>query len=247
MNSAAIHAEATVARSQSGDASETWINLNPDSLHDLAGPIHQISSMVELLVRKHQGLIDQETETLIGFIRNSADRLDLLLEGLNRYSEATGSSGVYLTTALNELLSNSLKSLREVIRQSEAVVTHDSLPEVHCDPSRVTYVFGSLIENALKFRREVKPEIHVSAVAHDEDWVLSIRDNGIGIAPAYHQRIFGVFKRVHQGTYPGAGVGLSIVQRIIEDHGGRIWVESEPGQGATFFFTLPRQGSSKGC
>jgi light-regulated signal transduction histidine kinase (bacteriophytochrome) len=141
----------------------------------------------------------------------------------------------------NSILAAATVMIQQAITASNALVTHDELPEVHCDPTQICFVFASLIENSIKFRSEQRPQIHVSARLEENDRVLfSVRDNGIGVDPKYSDRIFGVFKRVHNDAYPGAGIGLAIAKRIIERHGGRIYVISQPGRGATFSFTLPR-------
>ena len=124
------------------------------------------------------------------------------------------------------------------IDQSGAVVTHDPLPELYCDPNQMIYTFAGLIENSIKFRREIRPEIHVSAISDSEACVFSVRDNGIGIDPRYRERIFGMFKRIDNEAYPGTGVGLAIAKQIVEQHGGRIWVESETRTRSHILFHL---------
>jgi chemotaxis family two-component system sensor kinase Cph1 len=134
-----------------------------------------------------------------------------------------------------------LKNLRVAIEESGALVTHDPLPVVIGDPSQLLQVFQNLLSNALKFHTERRPEVHVGAVMSDGMWLLSVRDNGIGIDMQYGERIFQIFQRLHtREEYGGSGVGLAVCKRIVERHQGRIWLESKPGEGATFFFTLPR-------
>jgi len=149
-----------------------------------------------------------------------------------------GSAGHGRRCDANKLLAEAKASSQPEIEQSGAVVTHDPLPEVYCDPNQIGYAFASLMENSIKFRREHRPEIHVSATADENTWVFSVRDNGIGIDPSQGERIFGLFKRIHSDAHPGTGVGLAITRQIVEQHGGRIWVESQPGLGATFYFSL---------
>jgi signal transduction histidine kinase len=141
----------------------------------------------------------------------------------------------------NALLADACVSLQAAIDEHGATVTHDPLPEIYCDPAQIGYAFASLLENSIKFRSEHPPEIHVSAAAKDDIWEISVRDNGIGIDSRHRERIFGLFKRVQNDAHPGAGVGLAITRQIVEQHGGLIWVESQPGRGATFYFTLPRE------
>jgi light-regulated signal transduction histidine kinase (bacteriophytochrome) len=125
------------------------------------------------------------------------------------------------------------------IRESAAEVTHDPLPSVYCDETQIAQVFQNLIGNAIKYRTDEPPRIHVWGDEGDGEWILSVRDNGMGIDPQYHERIFGIFKRLHGRELPGTGMGLAICKRIVERHNGRLWVESEAGKGATFRFTLP--------
>jgi len=140
------------------------------------------------------------------------------------------------------LLAGALAMLQYTIAQSEGLVTHDPLPKLCCDPSQITHLLAALIDNPIKFRGESKPETHVGVFLFldKSTWVLAVRDNGIGIDPRYARRIFAPFKRIHNDNYPGSGVGLAIAKRVIERHGGQIWVESELGRGATFFRELPK-------
>jgi light-regulated signal transduction histidine kinase (bacteriophytochrome) len=142
-------------------------------------------------------------------------------------------------------LKHSLSSLAEAIRESNAQVTYDALPEVYMGEAHLQQVLQNLIGNALKYRDQDPPRIHVSAVGRGAVWCFSVQDNGIGIDPQFKEIIFGVFKRLHHDrTYSGTGIGLAICQRVVERYGGRIWVESEPGKGATFFFTVPQRAQS---
>ncbi len=137
------------------------------------------------------------------------------------------------------------QNLQTLIQESDAVITADPLPVVPTDAAQLTHVFQNLIANAIKFRSERTPEIQVSARRQDDAWLFWVRDNGIGIEPQYHERIFVIFQRLHTRTkYPGTGIGLAICKRIVERHGGKIWVESQPGQGSTFYFTLPDKGQT---
>ena len=214
--------------------------LTSDSMHDLASPINQIFSLSELIVEKYQRKQDEEANSLLGLLQSSAGRLQKLLGGLRKYMEIAGAPLDCSRSEGNALLAGAVAMLQHAVAQSKAVVTNDPLPELWCDPDQITYALASLIDNSIKFRGERTPEIHVGAVGDKRRWVLSIRDNGMGIDPRYAARIFGTFKRIHGETYPGAGVGLAITKRVIERHGGRIWVESELGQGTTFFLELPK-------
>ena len=220
---------------------DCYVRINADSLHDLMSPVNQIGTLVELMLKKYGGALDQEAEALFGFLQSSASRLQDLIAGLKTYVRVAGSPSPDQLCDANHLLAVAQASIQPMIGQNGAVVTHDPLPELYCDPTQISYVFASLMENAIKFRCEDQPEVHVSATAEEDTWIFSVRDNGIGIDPKHCDRIFGMFKRIHNEGYPGAGVGLAIARQIVEQHGGRIWVESQPGFGATFLFSLPRE------
>jgi len=216
------------------------VRLNSDSLHDLLSPVNQIGTISELLRKKYGSALDRDGEALFGFIQTSASRLQNLLAGLQTYMRVAGSPGPCRICDANALMAAAQASIQSAIDQNGATVTYDSLPQVYCDPNQISYALASLIENSIKFRCELKPEIHVSAAAEADAWKFSVRDNGIGIDPRNGERIFGMFKRIHSGTHPGVGAGLAITRQIVEQHGGRIWVESQLGHGATFYFILPQ-------
>jgi light-regulated signal transduction histidine kinase (bacteriophytochrome) len=220
---------------------DCYVRLNADSLHDLMSPVNQIGTLVDLALRKYRGTLDQEAETLFGFMQGSADRLQNLIAGLRTYMRVAGSPSLGGLCDANKVLAGAEASIQPEIDLNGALVTHDPLPELYCDPNQIGYVFASMMENSIKFRREPRPEIHVSATAQGNAWVFAVRDNGIGIDPTHGDRIFGLFKRFHNDAHPGAGVGLAIARQIVEQHGGRIWVDSQPGVGATFYFSLRRE------
>jgi light-regulated signal transduction histidine kinase (bacteriophytochrome) len=218
---------------------DNGLPLNADALHDLVGPVNQIRSMADLIMKRHRGKLDNEDETLFGLLQTSSDQLQNLLAGLGTYTRAVTRREPYRHFDAEAIFAAALATIQPAMDRNEAVVTHDALPEVYGDPSQICHIFASLIENSIKFRSQYRPEIHITAIPRDNDWLFSVCDNGMGIDPRHGERIFGVFKRIHNDAYPGAGMGLAIAKRIIESHGGRIWVESHLGQGATFFFTLP--------
>ena len=220
---------------------ECYVRLNADSLHDLMSPVNQIGTLVELLLNRYRGALDEEAATVFGFVQCSANRLQNLIAGLRTYVRVAGSPNLRRLCDANKMLAGAKASIQSEIDQSGAVVTHGQLPELYCDPNQIGYAFASLMENSIKFRREHRPEIHVSANAQDDMWVFTVRDNGIGIDPAQGDRIFELFKRIHRDAYPGTGVGLAITRQIVEQHGGRIWVESRPGLGSTFYFSLRQE------
>jgi light-regulated signal transduction histidine kinase (bacteriophytochrome) len=220
--------------------SDCSVPLNADALHDLVGPVNQMRSMADLILKRHRPSLDDETEALFGFMQASSDRLQNLLTGLRTYMRIVGHQTPCRHFDANAILAGALATIQPGIDRNDAQVTHDPLPEVYGDPNQICYTFATLVENSIKFRGESRPEIHVAAGEAENGWLFSVRDNGIGIDSRHHDRIFGVFKRVHNDAYPGPGIGLAIARRIVERHGGRIWVESHLGQGATFFFELPR-------
>ena len=165
--------------------------------------------------------------------------MQALIGDLLAYSRVGSRSEAFQPVGCEEVLGRALASLRLTIEENKAVVTHDPLPTVMADARQLDQLFMNLIGNAIKYRSEAPPMIHVSAVEKAEEWLFSVRDNGIGIDPKYFERIFVIFQRLHaRGEYPGTGIGLAICKKVVENHGGRIWVESQPDKGATFYFTI---------
>jgi PAS domain S-box-containing protein len=218
--------------------------------HDLQEPLRMITSYLQLLERRYQGQLDADADDYIGFAVDGAARMSELLRGLLAYSRVGTQGQPFEPTDTQVILEQVLANLKLAVDESEATITHDQLPTVMADPIQLAQLFQNLVGNALKFRRDVPPKIHVHAErqAHGSAgegalWLFSVRDNGIGIEPQYAERIFVIFQRLHtRDKYPGTGIGLALCKRIAERHGGRIWVESEPGNGSTFFFTIPDRG-----
>lgn len=209
--------------------------------HDLREPLRTVASYTQLLNRRYQGKFDQEAEEFMAYIVESVHRMDSLLSDLLSYSHQLNVSEQTLAAVDTEaVLAGVLMNLDSSIRESGTKITHDPLPEVVSDFVQMGQVFQNLIGNSIKYRGEAAPVIHISAEEQDDHWVFSFKDNGLGIDPRYHEQIFGIFKRLHGREYPGTGIGLALVKRIVERQGGRIWVESEVGQGATFRFTVPK-------
>ena len=215
------------------------VPLNSDALHDLVGPMNQIRSMADLILKKHRGTLDDETEALLGFIQAASDRLQNLVAGLRRHNRIVGQQLPPRMFDANAILKGAIAMIQPAMEQSSALLTHDLLPSVYGDPTQICYVFASLIDNSIKFRSEQPPRIHVAATTEGNAWVFSVRDNGLGIDPKNADRVFSVFRRIYNDEYPGAGMGLAISRRIVERHAGKIWVKSSLGQGAIFSFTLP--------
>jgi PAS domain S-box-containing protein len=208
--------------------------------HDLQEPLRMVTSYVQLLAKRYKGKLDSDADEFIGFAVGGATRMGKLINDLLTYSRV-GMQGKELEpTDCETVLNQCLKNLKMAIEEKGAVVTHDPLPMVMADRSKLEQLFQNLIENAIKFRGNEPPHVHVSASRDGNVWTFSVRDNGMGIAPEYAERIFIIFQRLHsREEYPGTGIGLAICKKIVERHGGRIWVESEVGKGATFYFTLP--------
>ena len=206
--------------------------------HDLQEPLHTLAGFLELVAEKGSEL-DEETKLYIERALAGADRMRRLILDLLEYSRVSTKGQNLVETDTDALVREVITSLHSSITESGGVVTHDPLPVVMGDPWQLTQLFQNLIANGLKFRGDASPEVHVSAERRDDEWLFSIRDNGIGIDPRYAVHIFTIFQRLHgRDEYSGTGIGLAICRKIVERHGGRIWVESEQGEGATFSFTL---------
>lgn len=207
--------------------------------HDLQEPLRAVAGCVELLARGYQGKLDAEADELIRHTLENTRRMQSLIRDLLSYSRVnTTGKGLVLTDA-NAALDLALDSLTSSIGECDAVIIRDPLPTLPADPTQLTQLFQNLIANGLKFCGGKRPEIKIHATQNDGVWLFSVSDNGIGIEPQYRDLIFVLFQRLHsRNEYPGTGIGLAICKRIIERHGGRIWVKSELGIGSTFFFTL---------
>jgi light-regulated signal transduction histidine kinase (bacteriophytochrome) len=211
--------------------------------HDLQEPLRAVAGFTTLLRQRYQGKLDEKADSYIDFVVDGVARMQALINGLLEYSRVNTRGSAPEPVPADRALQEALANLRTAIEQSGAVVTATPLPTVRADAAQLAHVFQNLIENALKFRSERPPEIEIGARRQDGFWQFWVRDNGIGLEPQYADRIFLIFQRLHtRDKYPGTGIGLAISKRIIERHGGKIWVESQAGQGATFYFTLPEKG-----
>ncbi|MBU6479220.1 MAG: hypothetical protein KGS09_01590 [Nitrospirae bacterium] len=213
--------------------------------HDLQEPLRMIASYTQLLARRYKGKLDSDADEFIGYAVDGANRMQRLINDLLAYSRVSTQGNVFEPVDCNGLLEEVLSNLRLAVEESRAVVTHDPLPTVMADGRQLGQLFQNLISNAIKFRGEEPPRVYVSAERRTGEWLFSVRDNGIGVDPQYAERIFVIFQRLHnREEYPGTGIGLAICKKIVERHGGRIWVASQTGQGTTFYFTLPMVGQS---
>jgi signal transduction histidine kinase len=215
--------------------------------HDLQEPLRMVAIYTQLLAERYRGRLDSDADKYIHYAVDGALRMQKLVQDLLAFSRV-GRQGMALrSTDCNAVLQASLKNLEAAIQESGAVVEHAQLPLVMADSSQLVQVFQNLIGNAIKFRGSEPPSIHVSAEAKGKEWVFSVADNGIGIAAEHAESVFVIFRRLNtRAEYPGNGIGLSICKKIIEQHGGTIWVESELGHGSTFKFTLPVKPTSSG-
>ncbi|MGH8606848.1 MAG: sensor histidine kinase [Gammaproteobacteria bacterium] len=207
--------------------------------HDLQEPLRMVASYLQLLERRYQGRLDADAHEFIGYAVDGAKRMQVLINDLLAYSRVTTRRQPLVPVDCEAVLKATLADLGRAIAETGATVTHGPLPKVSGDPIQLGQLFQNLIGNALKFRGKEPPEVRIEAAEHPSEWVFSVRDNGIGIEPQYAERVFVIFERLHgPGRYPGTGIGLAICKKIVARHGGRIWVESQPGQGATFYFTI---------
>lgn len=210
--------------------------------HEIRSPLAAVHLNLALLSEQHGNLLDEATRRRVQRSQQSLREIGELADDLLTYARvgAGQEPRKRLVTDPAEVLEEVLAGFDPVIQERGAEVTHDELPRVEVHPGELRQLLRNLIGNGLKYNQRRPPRIHVSAHEEGDGWRFSVRDNGIGIAPADHERIFGLFVRTHAGRYPGSGVGLALCRRIVERHGGRIWVESKPGEGSTFHFTLPR-------
>lgn len=211
--------------------------------HDLQEPLRMVASFTELLARRYKGKLDSDADEFIAFAVDGANRMKQLINDLLAYSRVGTKAKPFAPTDCRDVFERALDNLTLTIQEHGATVKAGHLPTVMADAVQLTQLFQNLIANAVKFHGPEPPLIVVMAEKHDDEWVFSVQDNGIGIDSPFFERVFAVFQRLHgQKDYPGTGMGLAICRKIVERHGGRIWVESELGKGATFYFTMPSRG-----
>ncbi len=209
--------------------------------HDLQEPLRMVSSYVQLLAQRYRGKLDSDADEFINFAVDGANRMQKLIKDLLAFSRIGRRGKPFEPVECETLLIQVLTNLQLVADENGVAISHDPLPTIMADNSQVFQLLQNLISNAIKFHGQEQPNVHISAKENQEQWVFSVRDNGIGIEPRQLERIFMIFQRLHTAQeYPGTGIGLAVCQRIVERHDGQIWVESQPGQGSTFYFTIPR-------
>lgn len=214
--------------------------------HDLQEPLRMVSSYLQLLIRHSAGRLDQDSAEFVNYALDGARRMRSLIDDLLTYAQVTAAHQSFDDVATEAVLADTLANLQNLVAETRAAITHDALPNVPGDKAQFTQLFQNLIGNAIKYRRpDVAPCVHVSAVHAGPFWRFSVRDNGVGILPEYREAVFEVFRRLHGREVPGTGLGLAICRRIVERLGGRIGVDSQPGQGSTFWFTVPAGASEQ--
>jgi PAS domain S-box-containing protein len=213
--------------------------------HDLQEPLRVVSSYIGLLARRYEGRLDTDAEEFIGYALDGVARMQQLITDLLAYSRVSSQRREFGLVDCELVLAETLQNLAPLIEQNGASVTRDPMPSVAGDSAQLVRLFQNLLSNAIKFRGAAPPQVHVGATRDENKWVFSVRDNGIGIHPQDVKRIFMIFERAHTDkSYPGTGIGLAISKRIVERHRGRIWVDSQPGAGSTFWFTIPVDAGS---
>jgi light-regulated signal transduction histidine kinase (bacteriophytochrome) len=218
--------------------------------HDLAEPLRNISIFTEVMVAEHKEKLGPQADMFIDHIAGGATRMKAMLQGLLTYSGVLSSEQTsFSEVSLDEVLQRATKNLEFVITETHARVNQEPLPVVLGEQELLVSLFQNLIGNGIKYRSDSAPEIRIAAKENSHDWIVSVHDNGIGIDPRHHERIFRIFQRLHGSEVAGTGIGLAICRRIVQQHGGKIWVDSDLGNGSTFFFTLPIRNTkkSRGC
>lgn len=214
--------------------------------HDLQEPLRMVAAYTQLLAERYKGRLDENADKFIGYACEGATRMQVLIQDLLAFSRVGRKEGQCARVDCNGVMAEVLQTLTTTIHESGAAVTYNDLPMVWADRTHMMQVLQNLIGNAIKFRGEKAPVISVQTEKQDENWLFTVRDNGIGIAPEFAENIFVVFQRLHaRSEYPGNGIGLAICKKIVQRYGGKIWVESQPGCGAAFRFTLPAGDAEK--
>ncbi len=210
--------------------------------HDLREPLRMVTSFTQLLAQRYSGRLDDDADQIIGFAVDGAKRMEELIHDLLEYSQVGKTEQSWSLVDCEVIVNRALNNLQVSIQESKVKITRTPLPTVMGDPGQLIRLWQNLLDNAIIYRDQESSSIEIGAEVQTGQWLLWVKDNGIGIAPQYQERIFQIFQRLHtKEKYSGTGIGLAICHKIVERHGGRIWVESAPGEGATFYFTLPQE------
>ncbi|MCC7551913.1 MAG: PAS domain-containing protein, partial [Methanobacterium sp.] len=209
--------------------------------HDLQEPLRMITSFLQLLQRRYENQLDSDADEFIHFAVDGATRMQELINDLLTYSRVGRKTGKIEDVDSEALIEQILFDSKVLIEETNTSITYNDLPLIRADYTQMAQVFQNLIGNAIKYQENAYPEIHITAKKNGKDWIFKVEDNGIGIDPKHGERVFRIFQRLHgRDEYEGTGIGLAIVKRIIEQHGGMIWYESAPGKGSKFYFTIPQ-------
>ena len=199
-----------------------------------------VTSFTQLLAQRYGGQLDSDADQIIGFAVDGAKRMEALIRDLLTYSRLSVKGRPFESTNCETVLDLTINNLQLLIKETNTSITINSLPTLLADHSQLLQLWQNLITNAIKYRSDKPPQIEIGAKVQNNQWLFSVKDNGIGIDSSYYERVFAIFQRLHtREKYPGTGIGLAVCQKIVDRHGGKIWVESESGQGSTFYFTIP--------
>jgi PAS domain S-box-containing protein len=208
--------------------------------HDLQEPLRAVAGFCQLLGDRYQDQLDAKGQQWLSYVVEGAKHMQEMVQGLLRLSRVQSEGKPFVSTLASDIMAQAIKNLDAAVAESGADITCGQLPSIEADRWQLVTVFQNLLANAIKFRSEAAPRIHVSAERNGTEWVFQVKDNGIGIDAKHFDRIFAMFQRLHRReTYPGTGIGLALCKRIVERHGGRIWLQSEVGKGSAFFFSIP--------
>lgn len=208
--------------------------------HDLQEPLRVIQGFVDLLARRYKGQLDQNADEFLGYIEDATIRMENLVKGVLAHCSIASGTRAFEKTDMNQCFKDACANLQQSIADKKVSITSETLPTLLADPTQMTQLLQNLMGNAIKFQKNQSPKIHVGIQRTQTEWLFSVTDNGIGMEKKYLEQIFGMFKRLHATReYPGTGLGLAICKSIVDNHRGKIWVESEPGKGSRFLFTIP--------
>lgn len=213
--------------------------------HDLQEPLRMVSSFLQLLEKKYKVQLDDTAKQYIHFAVDGSERMKVLINDLLKFSRVGTAADEHVKVDCNEVVANLIKVYEQKISETETEINVSSLPVITANKTQVEQLFQNLIGNALKYQGKQKPKITIDCVEEDTKWKFCVRDNGIGIEPKFFEKVFVIFQRLHgKNEYGGTGIGLAICKKIVERHGGKIWIESQPGNGACFYFTFPQSEDS---